>query len=443
MTKPQRWISLAAVLCAICGLQVRRASAEDVQLNTYTTGPQSSSSVAQSANGDFVVVWTSAGSSGTDSTGYSIQARRFAADDSPVGAQFQVNSYTTSGQYRSAVAMDAAGNFVVVWDSYGSAGTDTLLDSIQAQRYAADGSPLGDQFQVNTYTLWEQYGPSVASSAAGDFVVVWNSYIYDYYSPTQEVKGQRFAADGSPMGGEFQVNTYTTRTQAGPAVASNAAGEFVVVWHSFGSSGTDSSSASVQGQRYAAAGSPLAGEFQINTYTPGSQWQPSVASNADGDFVVVWESRGSSGSDSSGYSIRGRRFTADGLPVGNDFQINTYTTNDQRFPSVALDAAGNFAVTWQSAGSHGTDLSDLSIQGRLYAADGSPIGDEFQVNSYTISYQRRPSVALASTGEMIMVWTSAGSAGTDTSGTSIQRTPGPSIFADGFESGDTTAWSKR
>lgn len=439
MTQSQRWIGLTVILFAACGMHVGRASAEDVQVNTYTTSRQFAPSVAVGATGEFVVVWTSFGSYGGD-PGYSTQAQRYAVDGSPVGGQIQVNTYTTAEQTRNAVAIDGAGNFVVVWESYGSAGTDTSLDSIQAQRYAADGSPQGGQFQVNTHTPWEQYDPSVATSAAGDFVVVWSSYVYDYYTPVQEVQGQRYAADGSPLGDEFQVNTFTPSTQAGPSVAASAAGDFVVVWHSFGANGTDTSGASIQGQRYAADGSLLAGEFQVNTYTQGNQWQPSVASNADGAFVVVWESRGSAGSDTLGYSIHGQRYSADGVPLGDEFQVNTYTTSDQRIPSVALDAAGHFLVIWESNGSTGTDASSSSIQGRLYAADGSPVGDELQINTYTLSFQRRPSVAMAPTGDAMVVWTSDGSGGTDTSDSSIQRIPTEVIFADGFESGDVSAW---
>ena len=72
------------------------------------------------------------------------------------GGEFQVNSYTTSYQCDPAVAADAAGNFVVVWQSYGSAGTDTSERSIQAQRYDGAGRPQGGQFQVNSYTTGYQ-----------------------------------------------------------------------------------------------------------------------------------------------------------------------------------------------------------------------------------------------------------------------------------------------
>ncbi len=47
---------------------------------------------------------------------------------------------------------------MVVWESAGSADTDTSL-SIQGQRYDASGSPLGDSFQINAYTTSEREVP--------------------------------------------------------------------------------------------------------------------------------------------------------------------------------------------------------------------------------------------------------------------------------------------
>ncbi len=104
---------------------------------------------------------------------------------------------------------------------------------------------------------------------------------------------------------------------------------------------------------------------------------------------------------------------------------------------------------WQSDGSAGTDSSGssaTSIQGRRYASDGSTVGGEFQVNTYTTDVQSRSGVvALGADGDFVVVWESEGSSGTDSSDRSVQgqrfRTPAPPIFADGFESGDTTAWT--
>src|SRR5262245_61890816 len=70
---------------------------------------------------------------------------------------------------------------------------------------------------------------------------------------------------------------------------------------------------------------PTGPQFQVNTYTTNSQPASSVAADADGDFVVVWESRGSSSGDTSGASIQGQRYDSAGSPLGSQFQVNTYT----------------------------------------------------------------------------------------------------------------------
>jgi hypothetical protein len=54
---------------------------------------------------------------------------------------------------------------------------------------------------------------------------------------------------------------------------------------------------------------PEGAQFQVNTYTTINQGYPSVATDADRDLVVIWQSSGSSGTDTSGYSIQGQRFS--------------------------------------------------------------------------------------------------------------------------------------
>ena len=51
-------------------------------------------------------------------------------------------------------------------------------------------------------------------------------------------------------------------------------------------------------------------------------------------------------------------------------------------PSVASDAAGNFVVVWDSADQDG---SDVGVFGQRYASSGAPLGPEFRVNTYTTS----------------------------------------------------------
>ncbi len=307
----------------------------------------------------------------------------------PMGNQFQVNTYTTSQQEVPAVAVDPDGNYLVVWRSDPT--------GIRAQRYAQDGAPIGDEFGVSLVNGSENL--SVAADGTGDFTVVWD----DYDVSTDKIYGQRFGSDGAPIGDDFQINTYVGSYQWAPSVAADTDGDFVVVWSAYNASGGDTDNTSVQGQRFALAGA-VGGEFQVNTYTTNSQVDPAVAIAPDGNFVVVWESRGSSGSDNDPKSIQGQRYGSDGTALGDEFQINTYTTSYQHNPAVAVAPDGDFVVVWESFGSSGSDHSAASIQGQRYASDGTALGAQFQVNTYTTYSQDDPSVTVASDGDFIVVW---------------------------------------
>src|SRR4029453_2928607 len=132
------------------------------------------------------------------------------------------------------------------------------------------------------------------------------------------------------------------------------------------------------GPRAAFAATPNGGEFQVKTYTTGYQGQTWVASDANGNFVVVWRSDGSAGTDTSAASIQGQRYDSSGSAIGGQFQVNTYTTNGQYWPAVASGASGNFVVVWDSYGSAGTDTFGFSVQGQIYDPSGSPVGGQFQ-----------------------------------------------------------------
>ena len=94
---------------------------------------------------------------------------------------------------------------------------------------------------MNNYTSQYDLEPDVASTSGGDFVVVWGRISYTTYGGAVEAFGRYYNSDGSPMGTEFQVNTYTTGDQGigayffggnGSAVATAPGGRFTVVWES-------------------------------------------------------------------------------------------------------------------------------------------------------------------------------------------------------------------
>jgi len=78
---------------------------------------------------------------------------------------------------------------------------------------------------------------------------------------------------------------------------------------------------------------PAGSQFQVNTYTSGSQFEPAAAAAATGDFLVVWRST-LSAADTSG-AILGQLYDVAGVAVGAELQVNTYTTGSQLEPAVA------------------------------------------------------------------------------------------------------------
>ena len=136
-------------------------------------------------------------------------------------------------------------------------------------------------------------------------------------------------------------------------------------------------------------------QFQANSYTTGGQEYPSVAVGLDGAFVVVWQSVGSDNGDSSNLSIQARRYASGGIPLGGEFLVNTYTTDGQAYPSVAIDAEGDFVVVWQSTGSDHGDSSYISIQGQRYASERN--APWWRIPSQQL-HNRRPGEAVCGRG---------------------------------------------
>lgn len=347
------------------------------------------------------------------------------AQATPHGGQFQVNTFTPNSQQRPAVAFDAQGQLVAVWKSFGEIGDPDT--SVQGQRYSAAGLAQGAQFQVNSSTADDQGEPSVARFSNGEFVVVWESRSSTGTDHSQHsIQGQRFATDGSPLGVEFQVNTFTTAEQRAPHVATGGANEFVVVWQSYSSGGTDTSQYSIQGQRFSATGVPQGGEFQINAFTTDNQLRPAVAVEPSGTFWVVFRTNAAAGGDPDG-SIQARFYHASGVPMDSqELTLNSSMIGTQNNPRIAAANNGIFLAVWESFDSAGTD-ADLSIQGYYLNAIGEPLGDEFQINTYTTGNQTHPAVAAYGGAGFVVGWESQ-SAGPDPTPNIRAATPGLGDF---------------
>ena len=88
-------------------------------------------------------------------------------------------------------------------------------------------------------------------------------------------------------------------------------------------------------------------ETQVNTYTVNAQGDPSVAMDADGDFVVTWESNGQSGGTFAMNDVYAQRFDSNGDPAGVEFAVWASSYNQQN-PAAAMDGDGNFVIVLET-----------------------------------------------------------------------------------------------
>lgn len=382
-------------------------------INSYTTSNQLHPAVAIDAAGNFVVVWTDDGQEG--SVNYGIFGQGFDPAGGALGAEFHVNGFMTGQQKYPAVAASGSNDFLVVWESQGQDGAGV---GIEGRRFTASGLPAGSEFQVNTYTTGYQSRPAVATNVNSSFLVVWSGL---GLTDSAGVFAQRFNAAGGPLGSEFRVNTYTTGGQEEASVAADGLGNFVVVW---ADSARDGNNFGVFGQRLDAVGTPVGGDFQINSYTTERQRRPAVAADGAGNFVVTWESYDQDGSH---WGVFGQRFNSAGVMTGSEFRINDFTTAMQFNPAVAADASGNFVVAWESY----QDGSSTGTFARRFHSTGAALGSEFQVNIFTPSNQRLPAMAVDALGNFVVSWESNSQDGSSFG--VVGRRMTTNVFDHGFE----------
>ena len=345
--------------------------------------------VAIDSDGDYIVTWT-----GQDISQNGIYARRYNKDGVAQDAtEFQVNTITESRQTFSSVAMDADGDFVITWTSNQDDGLG-ISYGIYAQRYNSAGVAQGSEFLVNTPSSANQNESTIAIDSTGNFIITWTGND----ASGRGIFAQRYNSAGVAQGGEFRVNPETNGERRASSVAMDADGDFVVTWTS---NGQDGNLDGIYAQRYNNAGVAQGTEFRVNTTTLGNQQNASVSMDTTGNFVVAWSS---DSQDGNGFGVYARIFNATGTPVSNEIQVNQFPTSDQRFPSVSVDTDGDFVVSWSSVAQPG-DASSTGIVARRFNKFGTPQGGEFLVNTTVLGTQKYPSVAVDADGDFVVAWT--------------------------------------
>lgn len=397
MKKTAMAAALAAFLTAIVHAQLPLPVSGEFQVNTYTTGDQEYPVVAAAPNGEFVVLWRSrqfGGGDGNDAAG-----QRFDSSGAKIGDEFLLHEGTTGSQgfYRD-IAMADDGSFVAIWSDSEGEGVMT------ARRFAPDGSPLlAPVAAIPRVEDRSTFTPRVGSDSDGDFVVVWTG---QKAGSTRQIYGRMFASDGSPSGDEFMVNETIFLNHEYPEVGMQPSGSFVVTWR-----GIDADDTGIEARIFASDGSPLTGEFLVNTLTYSFQQSPDIGIQSNGDFMISWSGRGGTTSADYTTGLWGRRFASDGTPFADQFKIDTY--GGESFSSITVDPNDNFLVVWEDS------RDNESIYARRLDSAGNTWDTPFRISAPEASRDRAPSAAIGGDGEIAFVWFSVNGPGDDTDPTAI------------------------
>ena len=283
-----------------------------------------------------------------------------------------------------------------------------IIECLESRQYLSSNPiPLGPTVNVNSSSPTSQvYSPAVASNAAGNYIVVWSTTLADH---TTEIDGRQYYASGNPMGSQFTISKSSSSTVElfSPQVAINIQGQFVVTWTSATlNSNNEVTGISILAQRFNSLGKAQGTPLAVGTSTGPYLFSSSVGIDSRGDFVVVWGSENSS-IPGIGEYVYAQVYNWSGSVKGNRITVATgdgsYTSS--AFSTAAMDSKGDFVVAWASF--IGTNIS---IKAQRYNLAGTPTSNLITVANgsgtdvkYDIS-QISPAVAIGSNGAFVVTW---------------------------------------
>jgi hypothetical protein len=371
-------------------------------------GDQIYPGVALNTNGGYVV-WQD---NITDPVGEGISAMQLNSTLSGSGDIFAVNATSTNAA-NSHVALLKNGGAAFVWQ----AGPDNA-PHVYARFMSAGGLWLNNtDVWVSTFTSSFQNDPAIATLTNGNVIIVYSSFDQASSNSLEDVYGQMFSPNGTAVGTNFLINTFTTYNQRNAAVAALNNGGFVVTWVSeqerstspdWGSNtlsyGIDSAplpSVDIYEDLFTVSNGSVAsssGEILVNQ-DDNPCASPAVATAADGSYMVTWCAKNMANSVNS-WDVYERSFTnATGGAVN---LVNSYTYGDQYDPQISV-IGGNYLIVFTSLGQDG---DREGVFGQFINEGDSPVGSEFIVNTTTQGQQMEQAVASDGVKQFLAVWTS-------------------------------------
>jgi len=294
------------------------------------------------------------------------------------------------GQMRQPAVTVTGAGATVAWEDDRDG---NHLKQIHVRGFDPTGCERFSDRVVNTVAKGQQLAPDLASDRAGNFVVVWQDDQdgdgkFDIYART-------FKADGTPRTTQLRVNPNSSGQHLNPRVASDATGNFVVVWED---ESDGSGHRHVRARGYTATGVERIAPFTASGAAAGEQRAPAIAMIPSGAFVVAWQD------DTDGnklYQIEARGFEAAGKERFSKRTVNAVSTGQQKRPAVASDSMGRFVVAWED---DRDGNGSMQILARGFTAGGAERFPELTVNTVAAGQQLRPRLAMDADGNFAVVW---------------------------------------
>ena len=335
--------------------------------------------LAVDRNGNAIAVWVQDGDA-TTATRYDVWANRYNAATAAWGSAQLIETANAGGASGLDVAMDDAGNAIVVWSQDGDTTSATIYD-IWANRYDAVTGTWGTARLLESGS-GQASAVRIAVSRGGEAMAVWQQ---ESATGLSSIWSNRFSA-GSWAGAQLvDGDEGAGRHAYFPHVAIDSNGNAIAVWHQW-----DGARYNLWARRHV-PGSGWLGEQTVESGV-GNALHGNIAIGTDGTAIAVWQQSNGTRDDVMTNRFAGTWGTAEIIDSGTD---------DAYSPAVAIDSNGNaFAIWYQNDDAVGWSVRHVWTN-RFNAATGWETAIRLAENAGTFP---SPALAMTADGAAFAVW---------------------------------------
>lgn len=259
------------------------------------------------------------------------------------------------------------------------------------QKYDASGNPVGDNTVLATSSLGQNLvDPKLVQNSEGKIYLLYRNQSSGLIIAT------RLNADLTTDKPPLLVND-TTSAYAGPFdFALYPSGKMVVVWENYSGVGSN-----INFRIFDSSMTALTSPALVNSDGGSvSHWEPSVAVDNSGNFVVTWEDYRNSNAD-----VYLRLFNGSGVALGSEQALVPPPSNTaaQYAPEVIYTPATGFVVGWIDLRTN----QDVYLQ--RYEVLSGFVGGNFVINEINPQYINwNLDLALNENDELVTCWAAFG-----------------------------------